>query len=353
MDFNDWYIECGGVYIINNNKVFGRNIFVKQADMSAINGVRNRFNNTDVYYTNYIYDNKNQNEANMIGPLYIDLDCNLENEEDFYKIKEDTIFAINYLKNFLYVPAEYINIYFAGNKGFHIIVSEKVFGIKPCNDLNIKYKIIVNEIKNMTLNKTIDTGIYDKKRLIRFPHSINSKKNLYKVPITEEDLKKFSLHDIIEYSKTDKNINHINASYNRKSEEEFNKIVTEHINKEKKYNNKSNKNFINPNYKIPICVKCMYNSGAIKGTRNNTLVILSSALLQKGIPLKECIELMYQWNIEKNDEPLDNREVENTVTSSYNLLLNGKRYGCSSIIDLGYCQYEKCRIYRSVGKSCL
>ena len=55
MDFNDWYIECGGVYIINNNKVFGRNIFVKQADMSAINGVRNRFNNTDVYYTNYIF----------------------------------------------------------------------------------------------------------------------------------------------------------------------------------------------------------------------------------------------------------------------------------------------------------
>ena len=145
-----WYLEIGGFYNIKNKKIFGRNIFIEYTNKEEFNNMVKRFNNIDVYCTNYLYDNKDQNNSNLIGPLYIDLDNDINDDESYNKVKEDTLFAINYLNTFLYIPKEYINIYFSGNKGFHIIVSHITLGIEPCKNLNEKYKALANEIKNNT-----------------------------------------------------------------------------------------------------------------------------------------------------------------------------------------------------------
>ena len=343
---SNWYIECGGLYNINNQPVFGRNIFIDYTNNAELNRVIKRFNNRDVYCTNYLYDNKDQNNSKLIGPLYIDLDNDLHDEESFNKVREDTLFALNYLNTFLYVPKEYINLYFSGNKGFHIIVSNVIFGITPCNNLNEKYKALVNEIKNNTLNKTIDTRIYDKKRLIRLPHSINSKTGLYKVPISEDMLRNFSYKDIIEYAKTDKNIEIVEPKFISKASIEFTKLIShiENDNKNKIRNKKNNAPVVNPNYEIPICIKYIYNKGCHRGNRNNTLVVLASSLFQKGMSLDECIELLTDWNY-RNEEPLSEFELVNTIKSAYRMIENGMRYGCASIKDLGYCLKEQCKIY--------
>ena len=71
------YLEMGGKY---NNEYFKRKIFVNNIQIKKI---RNEFNNTDVYSTLFLYeDNKSQDESNLIGPLYIDLDADIENEDD-------------------------------------------------------------------------------------------------------------------------------------------------------------------------------------------------------------------------------------------------------------------------------
>ena len=68
----EWYIECGGTYNINNKNVFGRKIFVNPNNIDE--ELKKRFNNIDIYCTNYLYNEKNQNESDIIGPLYFDLD---------------------------------------------------------------------------------------------------------------------------------------------------------------------------------------------------------------------------------------------------------------------------------------
>lgn len=73
-----------------------------------------------------------------------------------------------------------IQIYFSGNKGFHLVISLDTFYSKA-------------EIKNMIKHvsdglETLDTQVYDEARLFRCPLSYNKKSNLYKIPLTSAEL---------------------------------------------------------------------------------------------------------------------------------------------------------------------
>ena len=336
----DWYIECGGVYNINNQKVFGRKVFTSVDKLEAT--LQKRFNNVDAYFTNFLYNHKDQNESYLIGPLYLDLDGEINSSEGYNKVKEDALSVISYLNTHLKVPKEFIRIYFSGSKGFHLIVPFNVFGIQPCKDLNMKYKKIALEANTHTLNQTIDTRIYDKKRLIRAPHSINGKTGLYKVPLTEEILRASTYESMKLYASVDRQF----AFADTKLIESARQAFIEATKEKEKIKKKANTNFINPNYEIPLCVKYIYNVGAIEGSRNNTLIILASALLQKGIELETCIDAMVEWDEQKNEPSMGAKEVETTVRSAYRNLIDGKRYGCASIQELGMCIGTQCKLYR-------
>lgn len=336
----DWYIECGGMYIINGQKVFGRKIFINPVDLD--NTIRKRFNYIDAYSSNFLYNTENQNESDLIGPLYIDLDGDIANEEGYQKVKQDALSAISFLNNHLKIPKEYIRIYFTGSKGFHLIVPYNVFGIQPCNDLNNKYKKIALEINEHTLYKTVDTRIYDKKRLIRLPHSINGKTGLYKVPLTEDILRASTYQSIRLYAEKDRTINYEKTKTVEAAKQAFIKLTT--VTQKQRRN--TNTSFINPNYEIPLCVKNIYATGALEGSRNNTLIILASSLLQKGVELEDCIETLVKWDEDKNEPALGEREVETTVRSAYRNLLDGRRYGCASIQELGMCVGKQCKLYK-------
>lgn len=337
----EWYYECGGVYNINNQKVFGRKVFVSPSELQAT--VNKRFNNIDAYSTNYMYNEEDQNQSDIIGPLYIDLDGDMSSEEGYNKVKQDTLLAISYLNTHLKVPKEYIKIYFSGSKGFHLIVPHEVFGIQPCKDLNDKYKTIALDLSKHTLNQLVDTRIYDKKRLIRMPHSINGKTGLYKVPLEEYQLRLFRYQIMKDYAKADRPDKKVEIKLVEDARLAFNEITKPKA-KPKKVNN--NRSFINPNYEIPLCIKYIYANGAGEGQRNNTLIVLASALLQKGMELEQCIDECNTWNEEKNDPALPSSEVEATVRSAYRSLVDGRRYGCASIQELGACVGNQCKLYK-------
>ena len=76
-----------------------------------------------------------------------------------------------------------LQIFFSGNKGFHLIIPAELFGIKPSKNLNKIYRKMAKSFCEKIQNKTLDLGIYDRRRLLRIPNSINSKANLYKIPL--------------------------------------------------------------------------------------------------------------------------------------------------------------------------
>lgn len=336
------YVECGGVYNINGQKVFGRKIYINENEIELISKLK--FNKVDAYATNYMYFEEDQNKSEILGPLYIDLDGDINNEETYNNVKKDALIAISYIINQLYVPEEYIRIYFSGNKGFHLIVPSNVFGIEKSIDLNDKYKKIALDLKRYTINKTVDTGIYDKKRLLRLPNTINGKTGLYKVRITPKELREFSYKEIVRIASQEREYIEKETSLKRESMVAF-KELTKEKPTVKKNNTSCNSTFINKDFEIPLCIKYVYANGAMEGQRNNTLIVLSSALLQKGMELEECIEKMQDWNIEKNEPTLSEHEVDATVRSAFRGLMDGRRYGCTSIKQIGACIGNACKIF--------
>lgn len=328
----DWYIECGGVYNINDEKVFGRKIFVSLLDIDKI---INRFDNKDVYYTNFMYNEKDQNKSDIIGPLYLDLDFDITDDESYQKVKHDTLRVVNFLKIQLRVPSSQIRIFFSGNKGFHIIVSHHVFGLTPCKNLNDLYKIIALKANSNTVYKMVDTRIYDKKRLFRLPHSINCKTGLYKVPITEEVLRKSDYDFIREYASCDQSMAFESGQLNIDAKNAFEKLTKRIARPRPKTSS-----VINKDYEIPLCIKRVFALGAQDGQRNNTLIIIASSLFQKGFNLEDCIESLRAWNIERNDNPIADKELETTIKSAYRQIQDGRRYGCTSIREMGLCVKE-------------
>ena len=83
-----WYIEMGGMYNIKGQRVFGRKIFI---DPDNISEVRKKFNNTDVYATILSYNKDVHNDSDLYGPMYLDLDLNIQTDYDYAILNKDWI----------------------------------------------------------------------------------------------------------------------------------------------------------------------------------------------------------------------------------------------------------------------
>lgn len=324
------YIELGG----KDGDIFRRKIIIDIKDKEQ---VLKRQNFSDTYSTIYRYDNKNQDMANIIGPLYIDLDIN-DLKQDFEKLKRDVLLLCRRLKTMFHLTDDNLQIFFSGSKGFHILVPHTVFGIKPSKDLNDKYKLIALELKSYTITKSVDTRIYDSKRLFREPNTINSKTGLYKIQMTLSQVRNFTYEQLIERAREPQFIGIPNTEYNEKADIAFNSLIEEIKERQRKtVNHKVARQMLEKKELLP-CVKYILQHGAQKGGRNNTAMALASALYQREPDNQQGIlEVMQTWNYKKLDEPLSDKELETTVLSAYRNVQDGRRYGCGAFIDMGIC----------------
>lgn len=328
-------VEYGGV----QNNTFRRNIFGEQNDENIINSFE-----SDTYCTIYKYDNENIDSCNFIAPLYLDLD--IDNiEEDYNKLIRDLKILIHKLVTEFHVEQNDIQIYFSGSKGFHLIISENIFGFEPGRTLNKDLKKVAVYLKAYTLTKCIDTKIYDYKRLFRINNTINSKTGLYKVRISYDDLIDMSYNDLIEYASKPKDIEPDEYLYNDKASESFANLI-EKLNKRdrEKINIQVAKEYIRKKELLP-CVKYILQNGSPNGQRNNSTIALANSLFQVGYNQDEVIEIITTWNETKNEEPLPDREIRATIKSAYNNSKQNIYYGCSSFRELDVC-VKGCPIYK-------
>ena len=330
-------IEMGGV----KNGYFTRNHFIEMNQLSK----HLKDYDGDIYSTIYRYDSTDQNTANFIAPLYLDLDID-DIEHNFFKIKQDLALVLRRLKTVFHLSDKDIELYFSGSKGFHILVSHVIFGFEPSRDINKQYKKVAVDLKTYTVNKTVDTKIYDNKRLFRIPNTINHKTGLYKVPVTYEKIKDMkSYSELKEYASSPKSSRPYIYKYNVKAREAFDELIEKIDAEEKaKINTKLAKEFIQKRELLP-CVQYILKNGCAKGQRNNTTVALANSLFQIGKDFDEVLEIITYWNLEKNEDPLDQSEIRTTVMSAYNNAKQNRFYGCTVFKDLDVC-VKGCPIHK-------
>ena len=331
-------IEMGGV----KNGHFTRNYFIESKEL------KNNLNkyDGDIYSTIYKYDSTDQNTANYIAPLYLDLDID-DIEVNFLKVKQDLLLVMRRLKTVFNLSDKDIELYFSGSKGFHILVSHSIFGFEPSRDINKQYKKIAIDLKTYTVNKSVDTKIYDNKRLFRVPNTINHKTGLYKVPISYDKIKEInSFEELRKYASSKKPMMPRIYKFNPKARLAFDEMIERIDSEEKaKVNTKLAKEFIQRKELLP-CVQYILNHGAAKGNRNNSTVALANSLFQVGKEYGEVLEIISYWNATKNEDPLDDSEIRTTVQSAYNNAQANRYYGCTMFKDLDVC-VKGCPIHRN------
>lgn len=334
----NYLVELGGC----KDGIFRRNVFINMSDenlMNKINNLRKKLNNTDIYYTVLQASEMEREKGLLYGPLYLDLDGNLENEGSFEKIMVDLSYTVANLRQHYGIPEKMMKIYFSGYKGFHVVIEAEILGITAMKDLNNKYKSIAISLNKKTRHKSIDTGIYDDKRLFRFDCSINSKSWLYKVPIEYRKLKKMTMEELCEYAKEKKKVEFEKPRLIIKAKEKFEEETKE---VEKKIRTKRSKDSLNK--KLLPCTKNLLEEGVCKGSRNNMSVALASCLYQIGWEVDEVINELLNWN-EKNEPPLPEKEIQSTAKSAKILYDNEKWYGCSFFKEGDYCIGKECGLF--------
>jgi len=158
---NDWYVEvCDGLKRKMPPEVIQLSKLPEwqEKHKSSANGL---FSSICCYPTDDPY------VGGIMSPYYADFD----NEENPEKARKEVVAVVKKLKSDYDIPVDIISICFSGMKGFSLTVDQKVFNAEASADLPSIWKSISQELAAKLKLKTIDMGIYERRRLWRLPNS--------------------------------------------------------------------------------------------------------------------------------------------------------------------------------------
>lgn len=278
--------------------------------------------------------------------MYFDLDNkdltdHTKEEEAFEIIREDAKKIIAILEAIFYIPQEQLEIYFSGGKGLHILVPYQILGIHPTGDLHNVFRTIAVDIKKYLTYDTLDTGIYDKKRLFRLPNSIHGKTGLHKIPLTSTEVRTLSFADIKLLASKPRHIEVDKPLYSTRANRMYNKFIDAWKDELRKIEERKKQGTgdVKFNY-TPPCINKILHEGIKEGQRNNTVAVLASHYKQSGLSENECLNRIEEFNKGFIMPPLTNNEVQRTVGSIFNAEY---KYGCRTLIEMGLCSPD-CKI---------
>ena len=260
-------------------------------------------------------------------------------------------------------------LYFSGNKGFHIAIHKSAFGIDmgPKADMETVVKALYYSLKEQY--STVDAGIWNATRKFRAYRSQHEETGLYKIRLTDigsptkvssltiHEIRNLALqqpmHKYAHPSPTPAPIDWLTSlikstpgqpQANRKSKvkeiEQGSTIEDDSL----RFKNFSDKK----------CTKQMLDGNILpQFNRHDIELALIVELRQIGKTLDEAMSLMDAWALKVyKSEPERAKDVSRQVRDIYSKALEADKlyqYGCYGEIKAAYCS-AKCKIYNSLDK---
>ena len=284
-----------------------------------------------VYKSLYLYDEEGKEYHKLrktfkdflgkryIRDILIDIDRG-DNSDDYTLNKtKGILFELEELD----VHKRSYNIYFSGT-GYHIIISGEVFNF-PEGTTDLPF--IVKETMN-NLFSDIDLAVYNRTSIYRCPNTLNQKSNLYKIPLTHNQINESTAKEI--HSEASKRII-IETEPIWGDGELENKIIT------KVPKIRVMESSVEPRNIVP-CIQKMYKLGPEEGSRNNTMMRIASHFFRHGIPSVAAKAALLEWNSRQLRSDIVLKKVEDTYRGGY-------KYGCKDVLMHNHCQ-PNCIYYK-------
>ena len=246
--------------------------------------------------------------------------------------KELTFALLNLLEDTqMSIP---VQVYFSGEKGFHVHISGSAFKWEPCNDLHLKVKHV---LKAEGVYDYADPLVIDRTRLIRIPNTLKVHSGYWKIPLKRSEIADVDEHWLdLNAAKPRDNFIFEELDTNPSFD------VTKSLPKAKFTS--QGRTSISNNY---ICIQKMMENVPY-GFRHKAALTLGSHLRIR-FPEDAVRIFMEYWRVKISsvENPFTESEMEKIVDSVYNAN-NGEGYnfGCNSEIKDRLCSPE-CKLYKS------
>tara|TARA_R100001594_G_scaffold142741_1_gene189940 strand:- start:1376 stop:3142 length:1767 start_codon:yes stop_codon:yes gene_type:complete len=280
--------------------------------------------NEPLYRSMYLYDNdaieysnKKGSIANYFGTRYIDkilIDIDKKDNSDVQTLNR--VRALIYEIGEQGLGDEHFQAFFSGS-GYHILLSNSVFNFEPSKDLPVTVKYTMQD-----LFPDIDCSIYSRSGIYRLQHTINQKTNLFKIPLTSDEVHRLKPEEIMELAKEPRLEYPYHELVGDGELEEFINKNPERI--------VSFKSVTEPSKVVP-CVQSLLREGPTEGSRHNKALRIASHLKRNGIPSSYAKVVLNHWN----NNSLDEQHITTLTESAYN---GNYRYSCNDEYLKARCQ---------------
>ena len=167
-----------------------RHQFVRINDQKAVCQWRRDHENTDIFASISQYA-RPDSASSYINPLFFDIDS----ADDLPAAREAALQLCGRLLDNAFIPQESLELFFSGNKGFHVIVPCEVFQAFAFPHM-FAFNRKLAEIAARTVDG-IDLSVYTGRRLWRLANSLHRQSRRYKIPLTYEELRDISMDGIL------------------------------------------------------------------------------------------------------------------------------------------------------------
>lgn len=342
-----------------------RNMLVGINDVDSL---ANQYGRYDAYTSMYFYpdtvidyvrENRRNGKPSIAGflgevtshYLFFDIDS-----KDNLKAKRSAERVLSFCYDDLGCQERDLSISFSGSKGYHIGIDKRVFGkLSPSEMLHTVDAKLRKEIEKLARVEDIDHSIKDKTRLWRLVNTRNAKSGLYKIQIAPDDFFRLSDYSIREIAREPQPVvftdetGLVPTKHVKPVEKacELYSTTLERVGKRQAFSKDKSERFNTASeHNGALCDAAlnMLRSKASEGSRNNTALVIASALRHGGYGKDRAEKMLRGWNA-GNEIGLPEREILAVVQSAYR---NDTPYqiGCNSMED--FCPYgdrKECRDY--------
>tara|TARA_R100001082_G_scaffold61493_3_gene34317 strand:- start:2140 stop:3897 length:1758 start_codon:yes stop_codon:yes gene_type:complete len=257
---------------------------------------------------------KNFFGARTIDKIPIDIDKKDNSDEKTLDILRSVILELEGGD----VSCRSFQAYFSGS-GYHLMLTNDLFNFSESPDLPYTLKQTMQ-----SLFPQIDLSIYMRTGIYRVQHTLNQKTNLYKIPLTRDEVFNLSVKDIHELAKDQR----LDFKYhNLEAEEELQHTIVKEVPSIKAFKKTSE-----PTNVVP-CIQSMLVKGPQEGNRHVTAMRIISHFKRHGLPSHYAKVSILHWNNNSMNETSLTEMVETVYNRNY-------RYGCQDTILSDHCKTQ-------------
>lgn len=260
----------------------------KLVSLGAVNSLRRAVADRQHFATIQTYD---KDGDVLFSPLYADLD----------HINPDVALAdARYIVHLISEMTNLIpDIYFSGNKGFHLIIPYKIEGSLGHWISRYFFEYLSKDLPSL------DRKVYRDKAMFRLPNSPASKPGYFKVKLTKTELMKLTMDQIREIG-TKPRDQVINECDMAQINDEFLAVIEDGKRNLPVYKSEHIERLSGSmREEMTFCIQSMLSRPADEGERNRICQLLARFMRKCGTSIEDSLELMYKhehWKTYEHDE---------------------------------------------------